>query len=48
MFDNEQINSVSLNYLKNLLTNKEPSKEYEKDLKVINMVHIIRMKEDVD
>ena len=32
IFDAEKIKSVSLNYLTNLLKNREPKEEYEKEL----------------
>ena len=48
VFENDEIKSVSLNYLKDLLTNREPKAEYKSDLKVIHMVHKARMNEDVE
>ena len=46
IFDAEKIKSVSLNYLTNLLKNREPKEEYEKELQVINILHEKRMVED--
>ena len=48
VFENDEIKSVSLNYLKDLLTNREPKAEYKSDLKVIHMVHKARMNEVVE
>ena len=48
IFEAKKIKSTSLNYLKNLLTNREPKEEYEKDIKVIRMLHKKRMKEKND
>ena len=39
IFEAKKIKSTSLNYLKNLLTNREPKEEYENDIKVIRMLH---------
>ena len=47
VFEAEKIQETSLNYLKNLLTNKEPKDDYKKDLKVINIMHEVRMEENV-
>ena len=39
---------MTLEYLKKLLTNREPKKEYERDLKVLNILHEERMSETVN
>ena len=48
IFEAKKIKSTSLNYLKNLLTNREPKEDYENDIKVIRMLHKKRMKEKND
>ena len=48
IFDTNQIKATSLNYLKNLLKNREPKEEYKNDMKVINILHEERTKEDVE
>ena len=48
VFEAEKIKSISLSYLKNLLTNRNPKNGYENDLKVINLVHEVRMAEKTE
>ena len=47
VFEAEKIKKISLSYLKNLLTNRNPKSGYENDLKVINLVHEVRMAEEI-
>ena len=46
MFKAEEIKEASINYLKNLLENREPKEEYNSDIKVLNIIHERRMQED--
>ena len=48
VFEAEQIKTISLDYLKNLLTNREPKPEYVNDLKVIKLLHSARMNQIVE
>ena len=48
MYEAEEIKEASLQYVKTLLENREPKDEYKTDLKVINMMHFIRMNEDIE
>ena len=48
LYDVEKIKNASLNYLKDLLTNREPKEGYENDLKVIRLLHSKRMNEEID
>jgi hypothetical protein len=48
VFDAEEIKSTSLAYLKKLLTNRKPKDEYNNDIQVINLVHQIRMDDEVE
>ena len=45
LFDPEKIKETSLNYLKTLLINREPTDEYAKDIEVIRILHNKRMNE---
>ena len=46
VFDFEEIKSTSLAYLKNLLTNRSPKEDFKNDIKVVNIIHQIRMIEE--
>ena len=48
IFDAEKIKSTSLNYIKNLLTNREPKDAFKVDLIIINIMHEHRMIEHVE
>ena len=41
--DHEKIKESSLNYLKNLLTNRQPKEKYENDLISLQLIHSARM-----
>ena len=45
IFEPEKIKEASVEYLKDLLTNRKPKKEYEKDITVKEIIHEVRMKE---
>ena len=47
LFDADKIKSASIDYLKDLLQNREPKKEYENDLNVVKFIHEHRMSEQV-
>ena len=48
IYDAENVKDTSLEYLKNLLSNRKPKEEYEKDLRIINLLHDRRMTEDIE
>ena len=48
LHDHEEIKKASLNYCKQLLTNKEPKEGFEIDVEIKNMLHQKRMEESVD
>ena len=45
VFEPNEIKTVSINYLKNLLNNREPKEDFVKDLAVIKILHERRMNE---
>ena len=45
LFEPENIRDASANYLSKLLTNREPSEGYERDIKVKEVLHDLRMAE---
>ena len=48
IYDAENIKATALEYLSNLLKNRKPKEGYEKDLKVVNILHERRMAEDTE
>jgi hypothetical protein len=48
LFDADKIQESSLSYVKNLLKNREPKDDYKTDIEIVNIMHKIRMEEEVD
>ena len=48
LFETDKIQESSLNYVKNLLKNREPKDDYKTDIEIINIMHEMRMKEELD
>ena len=48
LFETDKIQESSLNYVKNLLKNREPKDDYKTDIEIINIMHEVRMKEELD
>ena len=48
LFEPEEIKTASLKYFKELLTNREPSKGYEDDVMIKNILHRKRMVEEIE
>ena len=44
----EAIKKVSVKYVKNLLTNRDPHPDYSEDIRIKKLLHNERMKEDVE
>ena len=48
LFEPERIKEASVKYLTNLLTNRNPSEGYEMDIKVKEIIHNVRMNEEIE
>ena len=48
LFEPDKIKETSLNYLKDLLKNREPKDDYKNDIEIINIMHQVRMEEKID
>ena len=48
LFEPEKIKEASVKYLTNLLTNRNPSEGYELDIKVKEIIHNVRMNEEIE
>ena len=43
-----EIKEVSTNYLTELLTNRKPNPGYERDIAIKEIIHKVRMREDIE
>jgi hypothetical protein len=48
LYEANEIKEASISYIKSLLTNREPKDEYKNDIKVINILHLVRMEDVIE